>query len=140
MLSMMSQADSNVSWKRTILDPVCSSSRQPSSLRAPTSDCLTCFHMVVAIMTFFLTSPHRMSNNTLFFCGEPTLRLSEIRCKYTIPAIVETLYLYFEHYFTTCGTTWLRPHLFRNQLVIFVKLLTSSFVSSKPGVSTKTTG
>jgi hypothetical protein len=52
---------------------------------------LSCFHMVVAIMTSFLTSLHRVSNSVIFFCGEPTLRLSEIRCKYTIPAIVETL-------------------------------------------------
>jgi hypothetical protein len=106
MLSMISQADTNVSLKRTILDPLFSSSRQASSLRSPTSSCLTCFHMVIAIMTFFLTSPPKMSKRSMLFCGEPTLRLSDILCKYTMPAIAETLYLNFKYYFTARGTTW----------------------------------
>jgi hypothetical protein len=89
-LLMMSQADVNVSWKRMIFGPLCNNSRQQSSLSAPTSDCWISFHIVVAITTF-LISPHRVSNSVVFFCGEPTLRLSEIRCRYTIPAIVETL-------------------------------------------------
>jgi len=90
-LSMMSQADLKESWKRIIRDPFRSISRQrflPNSSSLPVATfSLIRFHIVVAITTLFLESPpHKVSNNSVFLCGEPTQRLSEIRCMYTIPA------------------------------------------------------